>query len=189
MPGYYLGKVSAGKEFQKTVSWSLSYISTSWSEPRMHPWIWIGCWYLQLFLASSLFCQARTRMWSKVHNSLPVRRECSWVLPVPSFSRDDVATGVMLIGNCKLLLWLHKHSILQGSNTNHRISRRFNARIDQTRIINLSSRRIIILEDMIWIIQMTQHDLPSHICALISRIQINIASYIDIGTNKFSGVS
>jgi len=158
----------------------------------MHPWIWIGCDTCNFSRLAPLSFLPRTRMWSKVHNSLPVRREC---LVLQFLSHRFLVTMsphwcVMLIGNCKLLPWLHKHSILQGSNTDHRIPHRFNAPIDQTRIINLLlSSRIIILEDMIfmrwfWVFLlnhsniMTQYDLPSHIYALISRIQINIASYV-----------
>ena len=68
-----LGNVwSEGEEFQKTVSLSLSM---SRSEPRTHPWIWIGCDMDATFLSPSLFAKM-TSMWSEVHNSFPVRREC-----------------------------------------------------------------------------------------------------------------
>ena len=73
-----LGNVwSEGEEFQKTVSLSLSM---SRSEPGTHPWIWIGCDMDATFLSPSLFAKM-TRMWSEVHNSIPVRRECL-ALPV-----------------------------------------------------------------------------------------------------------
>ena len=68
-----LGNVSEGKEFQKTVSLSLS-------ESRSEPRIWIHEFgldviWMQLFSAPSHFAKM-TRMWSEVHNSIPVRREC-----------------------------------------------------------------------------------------------------------------
>lgn len=99
------------------------------------------------------------------------------------FSRD--VTGVMLIGNCKLLPWLHKHSILQGSNTSHKNSSLVNTQIDQTRIINSSSRitgRHDGLENfghLSWTIQMTQQD-------EFAKPYEQISQDIQVGMHKFS---
>jgi hypothetical protein len=132
-----LGNVSEGKEFQKTVSLSLSM---SWSEPRTHPWIWIGCDMGATFLYPPLyFCPRwQSRMWSEVHNSFPVRREC---LALPVSYHFPVMSPVqcwLVIANCCLDFTSILSCKVPIPTT--RTLRWFNAPIDRTRIINLSSR-------------------------------------------------